>query len=92
MQAQIYWRDHTANSVQGRMHQFGEGGMGALLASQLPVGQVISVQLSQGLHVYAVVRYLKGHEHGFEFIMVTDRQREGIKNICRSLTPHRMMN
>ena len=89
MQAQIYWWDHIANHVRGRMRQFGEGGMGALMTDQLAVGQIISVTLAHNLTVYAAVRYMRGYHHGFEFVMVTDRQREGIRQICQSLVPRR---
>jgi hypothetical protein len=87
LQAQIYQLEHASNHVQGRMQQFGEGGLGALMTNQLTVGQVICVELAQDLHVYATVRYLRGYNHGFEFVMVTERQRSGIRKICQTLVP-----
>ena len=71
--------------VRGRCCEVGEGGAGVSLNDQLPVGEVVTLELSPALRVYAAVRYLRGFYHGFEFVMLRDRQREAIHQLCANL-------
>jgi hypothetical protein len=59
-----------------------EGGLGTVLADQLNVGEVILIQLTQALKVYATVRNVRGFKHGMEFVLLRDPQRHAIKQLC----------
>jgi len=71
-------------TYRGRCRELSEGGIGAALAEQLPVGEVVTLELSPSLKVYGAVRYMHGFYHGFEFVLLRDRQREAIKSMCAS--------
>ncbi|HEV2112573.1 MAG TPA: PilZ domain-containing protein [Terriglobales bacterium] len=82
--AHLYCEESFALTYRGRCREFSEGGIGAALAEQLPVGEVVTLELSPTLKVYGAVRYLSGFYHGFEFVLLRDRQKEAIKAICAS--------
>ncbi len=69
--------------LRGRWRQFGEGGVGAHMSEQLRFGEVIAIDLSHTLTVYAAVRYSRAFYHGFEFVLLKDRQRAEISRMCR---------
>jgi PilZ domain len=71
----VYWDESRARSINGRCHVISEGGLGAKLADQLRVGEMILMQLSSGLRLYAVVRNVSGFNHGMEFVLVRQPQR-----------------
>jgi hypothetical protein len=85
IRADLYCSETSSMIVRGRCCEVGEGGAGVSLNDQLPVGEVVALELSPGLRVYAAVRYLRGFYHGFEFVMLRDRQREAIHQLCESL-------
>lgn len=78
--------DDTTISFRGRWRSLGEGGAGAQMSEQLRTGEVIQLQLSPTLRVYAAVRYGSGFYHGFEFVLLRERQRDEIKRICSELS------
>jgi hypothetical protein len=71
--------------IRGRWRQFGEGGAGADMSEQLRSGEVIQLDLSPSLKVYAAVRYCRAFYHGFEFVLLKDRQKAEIARMCREL-------
>ncbi|HVH85461.1 MAG TPA: PilZ domain-containing protein [Terriglobales bacterium] len=71
--------------IRGRWQTFGEGGLGAQMSEQLRSGEVIAFELSPTLKVYAAVRYCQAFYHGFEFVLLKDRQRAEIARMCREL-------
>jgi hypothetical protein len=77
--------DDVTLTVRGRWHSLGEGGAGAQMSEQLRTGEVIRLELSSSIRVYAVVRYGRGFHHGFEFVLLRDRQRAEIKRLCSDL-------
>jgi|SRR6185437_3123889 len=72
--------------IRGRWRQFGEGGAGADMSEQLRHGEVLRLDFSPTLKVYAAVRYSRAFFHGFEFVLVKDRQEAEIKQLCRELS------
>jgi hypothetical protein len=78
--------------VPGRCFEVGEMGLGAVIARELPAGEMVSLELSlPQLHptqpLRAVVRHRMGFLHGFEFVSLVPEQRELIRAFCRTLTP-----
>jgi len=71
--------------IRGRWRQFGEGGAGADMSEQLRSGEVIRLDLSPTLRVYAAVRYCRAFYHGFEFVLLKDRQKAEIARMCHEL-------
>ena len=78
--------DDATISFRGRWRSLGEGGAGAEMSEQLRTGEVIQLELSATLCVYAAVRYGRGFDHGFEFVLLRDRQKAEIKRICTELS------
>ena len=76
--------------VSGRSGDLGEGGLGAVLVSEISQGEVIdlAVQLPNGreLEVRGIVRYRKGLLHGLEFLGLSEEQRQAIKRLCEHAT------
>ena len=82
--AHLYCTESSALTYRGRCRELSEGGIGAALAEQLSPGEVVTLEFSPTLKVYGAVRYLRGFYHGFEFVLLRDRQREAIKRLCDS--------
>jgi hypothetical protein len=78
--------DEMTISFRGRWRSLGEGGAGAQMSEQLRTGEVIRLELSPSLCVYAAVRYGQGFYHGFEFVLLRDRQKAEIKRMCSELS------
>lgn len=77
-------------SLWGRSSELGEDGIGATLTGELEIGEVVSMELSLPLaaapmKVRALVRYHMGLRHGFEFLALTDSQREMLHRVCEML-------
>lgn len=77
--------DEMTVSIRGRCQMFGEGGAGAQMSEQLLCGEVISLELSPSLKVYAAVRYTRAFFHGFEFVLLKDRQKSELARLSREL-------
>jgi len=76
--------------LQGYCNQIAEGGLGALLQEELPVGSVVSLQFvvpprSARLHVQAVVRYHIGLQYGLELTPLHEGERVAIRQFCNEL-------
>jgi c-di-GMP-binding flagellar brake protein YcgR len=77
----------------GRIADLSESGMGATVAGELNQGEFVGLQffvssvssLSQSLELRARVRHRRGYYCGFEFLVVSDVQRERIKLACEGL-------
>jgi len=80
----MQWEDSPAITIPGRCRVISEGGAGAVMAQQLRVGEVVSVEVAGSIRLYAAVRNLHGFTHGFEFVLVRDSQREALQRLCRS--------
>jgi hypothetical protein len=75
----------TTVGIRGRWQTLGEGGAGAQMSEQLRTGEVIRLELTHSLCVYAAVRYGSGFYHGFEFVLLRDRQKAEIKRLCAEM-------
>jgi PilZ domain len=76
-------------TIRARCKQLGEGGAGAETAQQFSTGEVVCLKLSATLTVYAAVRYSRGFYHGFEFVLLRDRQKSELKRMCSRYAPAR---
>jgi hypothetical protein len=79
-------------SVPGRCFEIGEGGLGAVITSELSAGEMVSLELSfpqvpEVQLLRAVVRHRMGFLHGFEFVGLLPEQLEMIRTFCRTLPP-----
>lgn len=73
----------------GRISDVSEGGMGAVVSGELEQGEFVLLQFSlasHGLELRARVCHRRGYYCGFEFLVVTDLQREHIKLACEGIS------
>ena len=77
--------DDLKVGIRGRWQQFGEGGLGAQMSEQLRSGEVLQMELSPSLKVYAAVRYSRAFYHGFEFVLLKDRQKAELARLSREM-------
>ncbi len=78
--------------VNGRCRHLGEGGLGAILAGELPVNEPVGLEFTlpghnDPLKMRAAVRYRHGFHHGFEFLTLAPSQLETIRKVAKSLPP-----
>ena len=76
----------------GRCRHLGEGGLGAVLAGELPVGDTVTLEFSlpdqkQTMRMRAAVRHRQGFHHGFEFLTLSLAQLEIIRKAAKILPP-----
>ncbi|MBI1740226.1 MAG: PilZ domain-containing protein [Acidobacteriales bacterium] len=84
------FREGVTTAFWGRTSELGQDGVGATLSGELKVGEVVSMELPipvtpYFLKVRAIVRYSEGLRCGFEFLIVTDEQRETLRRVCEML-------
>lgn len=84
------FREGTTISLWGRTSELGEDGVGATLSGELKMGEVVSMEFPVPvppyfLKVRAVVRYSEGLRCGFEFLIVTEEQKETLRRVCEVL-------
>src|ERR1700684_1657863 len=74
----------------GRSPELGEDGIGATLTGELETGEIVSLDIPLPLGPYplrvrAIVRYRQGLRYGFEFLTLSEAQRETIRRVCQML-------
>lgn len=74
----------------GRSTEIGQDGIGATLTGKLETGEIVSLEIPLPLSPYplqvrAIVRYTDGLRYGFEFLTLTDTQRETMRRVCEML-------
>jgi hypothetical protein len=74
----------------GRSTELGEDGVGATLTGEVEPGEVVSMELSLPvaslpMRVRALTRYRTGLRHGFEFLALSEEQRELLHRVCSML-------
>jgi hypothetical protein len=84
------FRDGANTSLWGRTSELGQDGIGATLSAELIVGEVVSMEFPIPVQPYfmkvrAIARYCEGLRCGFEFLIVTDDQRETLRRTCEVL-------
>jgi PilZ domain len=86
IQASVF-RDGITTTLWGRTSELAQDGLGATLSGELKVGEVVSLEFPISLpphvlKVRAIVRYSEGLRCGFEFLVVTDAQRDALRQVC----------
>jgi hypothetical protein len=89
MQVRMF-QDGEFRSCWGRSTELGQDGIGATLTGELETGEIVSLEIplplsSFTLKVRAIVRYRQGLRYGFEFLTLSDSQREMIRRVCEIL-------
>ena len=84
-------RDHLERDLAGYCDIIAEGGVRATLSEALPPGSVVLLQFAlpngpNQLQVWAIVRfYVDPHQHGLEFVSLTEEERLSIRQFCDGL-------
>jgi hypothetical protein len=84
------FRPGGSRAMWGRSSELGEDGVGATLTGEVEPGEVVSMELSLPvasipLRVRALARYRDGLRHGFEFLALSEEQRELLHRVCAML-------
>jgi hypothetical protein len=74
----------------GRSTELGQDGIGATLTGELESGEIVTLDVPLPLSPYplkvrAIVRYRHGLHYGFEFLTLTDAQRDTVRRVCQML-------
>ena len=75
-------------SFEGRCSETAEAGLGAIIATKLAVGEIVTLEISlpspfQRLKLRSVLRRRKGLPHGFEFLELQPEQLDVILSFCQ---------
>lgn len=84
--------DGKQEVLNGRCRHLGEGGLGAVLAGELPCNDLVGLEFTlpgstQPMRMRATVRFRHGFHHGFEFLTITPGQLETIRKAEKTLPP-----
>jgi hypothetical protein len=79
-----FWDDMPVAKAHGRCDRLAEGGLGATVARELYMGEVVRMELPRIARLYASVRYVQGNRYGFEFAYTDDAQRRAIRRLCEA--------
>jgi PilZ domain len=80
----------TSTTLHGRTRNLSEGGLGATVAGDIPIGEIVQLQLQlpgseEPLVLFAELRYRQGFQYGFKFVNPSDKQVEIIRRSIRDL-------
>ena len=80
----------SKTTLHGRTKNLGEGGLGATVAGDIPLGEFVELQFQvpespDPLLLRAEVRYRQGFQYGFKFVDATEDQMAIIRNAVRGL-------
>ncbi len=89
MQVRMF-QDGEFRSCWGRSTELGQDGIGATLTGELESGEIVSLEIPLPLSPYplkvrAIVRYRQGLRYGFEFLTLSEAQRDMIRRVCEML-------
>ena len=78
------FRDGNTSTVWGRSTCLGQEGIGATLAGEMEIGEVVGLEFNVPLSPHpiklrAIVRFKNGFQYGFEFLAVDGNQRQAIQ-------------
>jgi hypothetical protein len=78
----------AATILHGRTKNLAESGMGATIAGEIPLGELVELQFqlpdsSQPMVLRAEVRFRQGFQYGFKFVFPTEEQLHMIRNTIR---------
>jgi PilZ domain len=79
-------------TLHGRTKDISESGIGATVAGELNIGEVVELEfyLTGSLtpvKLNAQVKYRQGFQYGFHFIGITELEKSGIREAARNLQP-----
>jgi hypothetical protein len=74
----------------GRSTELGQDGIGATLTGDLEAGEIVTLEIPLPLSAYplkvrAIVRYRHGLRYGFEFLTLSESQRDTVQRVCQML-------
>jgi hypothetical protein len=89
IQASVF-REGVTTTLWGRTSELGEDGVGATLTGELKAGEVVSMEFPVPVAPFliklrAIVRYTDGLRCGFEFLKVSQEQRQTLSRVCELL-------
>lgn len=78
--------------LHGRTKDISENGLGATVAGELSIGEVVELEfyLTGSLtpvKIKAEVKYRQGFQYGFHFSKITELEKSGIRQAARNLQP-----
>jgi hypothetical protein len=84
------FREGDMVTLWGRTSELGQDGVGATLTGELTPGEVVSMEFPipvspHLVKIRAVVRYRQGLHCGFEFLIMTEDQRQTLERVCEML-------
>src|ERR1700730_7193157 len=84
------FQDGEFRTCWGRSTEMGQDGIGATLTGSLENGEIVSLEIPLPLSPYplkvrGIVRYRQGLRYGFEFLTLSDAQRDTIRRVCELL-------
>jgi hypothetical protein len=84
------FQDGEFRNCWGRSTELGQDGIGATLTGELETGEIVSLEIPLPLSPYplkvrAIVRYRQGLRYGFEFLTLSETQRDMIRRVCEML-------
>ena len=93
MQVRMF-QDGEFRSCWGRSTELGQDGIGATLTGELESGEIVSLEIPLPLSPYplkvrAIVRYRQGLRYGFEFLTLSDDQRDAVVRVCQMLASNK---
>ena len=85
-----YLAEATYAKLEGHCNDLSEAGIGILLAAEINIGEVIGLSFSlpgstEQWELRGVVRYRRGYHYGFEFLTLTEPQRETLRRYLAPL-------
>lgn len=77
-------------TLEAHCQDLSEAGMGALLAAEVPMGEVASLNfclpgLTEPWEIRAVLRHRRGFHYGFEFLSLGEERRPVLKKYIENL-------
>jgi hypothetical protein len=86
IQVSVFRQGRTV-ACWGRTSELGQDGLGATLSGCLQNDEVVTLELPipiepHRLKLRAVVRYSDGLRCGFEFLVLTDEQKDALQQFC----------
>jgi hypothetical protein len=84
------FRDGETIDLWGRSTELGFDGIGGTLTGELEPGEVVTLEVPLPLHPYplklrGIVRYRQGLRHGFEFLAISQTDRDALARVCEML-------
>lgn len=77
-----FWDDQPIAKAHGRCRILAEGGLGATVARDLYLGEMVRLEIPRVARLYASVRSIHGNQYGFEFAFMDYAQRRAIQQFC----------